>query len=73
MTVREKTLLQIEIVSQRIDWLRSLGDGYSDEIDSIQQRLSRLQADLAHYDQEAAEGYKKPCRWRWKKNKKKLG
>lgn len=50
MTVREKTLLQIEIVSQRIDWLRSLGDGYSDEIDSIQHAEShdQLEADAAY-------------------------
>lgn len=68
MKVREKTISRIAEISQRIEWLRSLGDDYADDIRSLEERLARLQADLAHYDQEAAEGYKKPSRWRWKKS-----
>ena len=68
MRVREKTIRRIEEASQRIEWLRSLGDDYSDDIQRLEERLARLQADLDHYDQEAADGYKKPSRWRWKKS-----
>ena len=68
MRVREKTISRIAEISQRIEWLRSLGDDYSDDIRSLEERITRLQADLDHYDQEAAEGYKKPSRWRWKKS-----
>ena len=68
MKVREKTIRRIESASQRIEWLRSLGDDYADEIQSLEERITRLQADLDHYDQEAAQGYKKPSRWRWKKS-----
>ena len=67
MRVREKTIKRIAEVSQRIEWLRGLGDDYSDDIRRLEDRLARLQADLDHYDQEAAEGYEKPARWRWKK------
>lgn len=72
MRVREKTIRRIAEISQRIEWLRSLGDGYSDEVERLEERITRLQTDLDHYDQEAAEGYKKPSRWRWKKNEKKV-
>ena len=68
MRVREKTISRIAEISQCIEWLRSLGDDYSDDIRSLEERITRLQADLDHYDQEAAEGYKKPSRWRWKKS-----
>jgi len=68
MRAREKTIRRIAEVSQRVEWLRSLGDDYSDEIRVLEERLARLQADLDHYDQEAADGYKKPSRWRWKKS-----
>ena len=68
MRVREKTISRIAEISQRIEWLRSLGDDYSDDIRSLEERITRLQADLDHYDQEAAEGYKKPSRWRWEKS-----
>ena len=68
MRVREKTIRRIGEISQRIEWLRSLGDDYSDDIQRLEERLARLQADLDHYDQEAADGYEKPSRWRWKKS-----
>ena len=68
MRVREKTIKRIAEVSQRIEWLRGLGDDYSDDIRRLEDRLARLQADLDHYDQEAADGYEKPARWRWKKS-----
>ena len=68
MRVREKTISRIAEISQRIEWLRSLGDDYSDDIRSLEERITRLQADLDHYDQEAADGYEKPARWRWKKS-----
>ena len=50
MRVREKTISRIAEISQRIEWLRSLGDDYSDDIRSLEERITRLQADLDHYD-----------------------
>ena len=67
MRAREKTIRRIAEVSQRFEWLRSLGDDYSDDIRSLE-RITRLQADLDHYDKEYADGYEKPSRWRWKKS-----
>ena len=38
------------------------------EMQRLEERLARLRAELERYDQEAAEGYKKPSWWRWKKS-----
>lgn len=69
MRVREKTLKDIASAEADLAFYEGLGSDYSDKIASISARISRLQENLRHYDQESADGLKKPARWRWRKTK----